>query len=641
MARLDIYIGGERLDVAENGIAFTFTPLRFCGGVLPDGISVDFTLPNTANNRRLLGVSGELYTGFPSSQKGMLVCGQFTKECRVDVKNTTADGIAVAVFAFSVPSGMADRLLWRLVPDTTQTIFDWRTAKDSDYGYFPIYTAESGHASGCYARHPFMSWGLDLKQAIESACGCVIDDTAAVNAYPSFLDLGILADGKRLCPENPTQCLYVALRTGEPYGYIYGGQHAVNDLESDGLFSWYQDQLGVFPEDWLWDGSGVKAPSEQTQTGATSITFDRDCEATITIRAIGSGNRTLSVNGTPFTVSVATFIGGTYYEGSTVEQFQEGDVLEFPGSGSNDDLLIMVEYSDYTIKETDYDRPLAYMPVNISFAMGTDPNEPDWSGWSYSYFGLWANAPKRSVRSLLTTMAWAVGCGIGYFGNELRFTDTTAQQAVNVRQRLINTISNEQTTFGGTNIIKWANDTFSREWTIGGLEGENVIFESEFQSPGLTRDGKRGVVDIYTVMLSDGNQNDWPVNYEDLNGVFGLQDHQQDPTKTYLMPFGKLSDMGLEKIAYAIEVQGEATDDISSADMLNAEGVGMFAKEIVYNPENQNFTYKAIVTSDKAVAVVPPTPGNEYKLLGVKIGGEFYLIGKKDNSNNYNLIGQQ
>lgn len=601
MANISIYIDGEPLDMAKSGISVTFTPLRFCGGVMSDGVSVDFTLPPTRRNMELLGMGGELYGGFPDDIRGLAVCGAFTRECRVSVKSVTAEGITAAVFLFAVPAGMADRLLWRLLPDDSFTIVPWYASLDDEYT-FPSYAAESGNALGCYARHPFLSWGGELKAAIEQACGCTIDDTAAAAVFSDFYDLGILADGKRLCPENPTQCLYVALRTGESYGYIYGGQHAVNDLESGGLFSWYRDQLGLFPESWQWDGSGVRAASEQRQTGATAITFNRDCEARITVRAIGSGVRTLEINGSPVALSVSTSIGGNYYEAVTNEQFAAGDTLAFVPMSANDDLLIKIDYTDYMIEEADYDRPLAYMPVDMSFTVGTDPLEPSWTGWSYSYFGLWANAPKRAVRSLMTTLAWAVGCELKVSGSEIAFTTTTLTEAVNVRQRLVTAVNNGAAMLNGKGLIKWRNEPFMR--TIGEGEGEEetTVFESEFQSPEvsdrrLTGVGLRTVVPIYDVQYSDGDQRDWPVQYTDMEGVFGLRVQVAiDPFEAELQPFGELSDMGLEAVGTGgiVEVEGVTTDDISAADTLNCEGVALLVEEAVYNSDNENFNYKAI-----------------------------------------------
>lgn len=599
MARLDIYIGGSPLDMAKSDISVTFTPLRFCGGVMSDGVSVDFTLPPTRHNMELLGMGGELYGGFPDDIRGLAVCGVFARKCRLSVKSVTAEGITAAVFLFAVPPGMADKLLWRLLPDDGGTIYPW-SASLGNMSMFPQYAAESGNALGCYARHPFLSWGGELKTAIEQACGCTIDDTAAAAAYPDFYDLGILADGKRLCPENPTQCLYVALRTSEAYGYIYGGQHTVNDLESGGLFSWYHDQLGLFPESWQWDGSGVRAASEQRQTGATAITFNRECEARITVRAIGSGVRTIEINGSPVALSVSTFIGGNYYEAVTNEQFAAGDTLAFVPMAANDDLLIKIDYTNYTIEEADYDRPLAYMPVSISFTMGTDPNEPDWTGWSYSYFGLWANAPKRSVRSLLTTMAWAVGCELKVSGSEIAFVAATLTEAVPVRQKLVTAVNNGAAMLIGKCLIKWRNDAFMR--TIGEGEEMTTIFESEFRSPEvsdrrLTGGGLRTVVPIYDVLYSDGDQRDWPVQYTDMEGVLGLRVQVAiDPFKAEFQPFGKLSDMGLEAVGTGgiVEVEGVTTDDISAADALNCEGVALLVEEAVYNSDNENFNYKAI-----------------------------------------------
>ena len=599
MVNLSIYIDGTPIDIATGGdMTFTFQSMRFCGNAIPDGISVDITLPDTVNNRTLLGVSGELYQDLAGDTRGEIVTPSFRRECRVSVKSVTRDGITVAVFIFTVPSGMADRTLWRLKHDDQSTIFDWKTAAAAKYGDWPYYIAEEGKALGCYARHPFLTWGVWLKQAIEDECGCVIDDTVAVNAYHDFLDIGVVADGKRLCPENPTQCLQVSFKNGETDGYISGGQHAVNDLECGGLFSWYEDQLGVFPNGWLWNTSGIRTAAERDYTDLPRVvTFDRGCAATIIIRGINdwTGDVSVNVGGTTYTPSF-NWESGNYYKATLAVSVQAGDTMTFATVGTiEDDLLVKIDYTGYTIEEGDYDRVLAYMPADISFTMGTDPDEPDWTGWSYSYFGFWANMPKRTVRSLLTTLAWLTGCGLDVSGNTVTFGALDAS-IVEVRQRLIDTVSLEGGTFGRNNIVKWRDsDQYAIQWSGDVGDDEVVVFESDFMTVLAGRRVDDWVIPIYTLQYGDGNQHDWPVQYSNLGGVLGVLDFRDDPSVMGVKPCGRLSAMGLDSISGNVEVEGMTTDDnITAANELNAEGVRLAVKEIVYNAASGVFTYTAV-----------------------------------------------
>lgn len=630
---MEIYIDNELLDMPADGgeITETITNVRFCGDVLSDDFTTDFDVPLTRKNRRLLGLYTEFYTGHPQRVECVAYKRGERYTAQLTVNSTTETTANVTLFTPVLFASIDNLSLWRLQVDSASTIYKWaEDAAALDTVPFPKYIAEKGNFAGCYARHA-VATHTDIMQGVLATQGgnLSLDESEFVAVGWDLQDLTVVATKKTVCPQNPTQCILAISESGTTDFSIFGGQHIVNDLKME-------EQPTYSGGQWLPNGT------------VQSFTFNRSCNATVTVEKWnkdGIYDADIYINGVAQNMVDNTGGSGSITSKTTTKTFNEGDVLNIVSDQMSGDKFIMAKfvYSGYNIAEADYEEELDYLPVSADWSAWGATLGPSHSDWSFSYFGLWCNMPEISVKSYLTTVSWVSGMQYVLEQSPTLTLKLTAlsDDAKTIEKHWVESVAMTSSTIGRTNIIRYKDGKPSAILTAEGseLEGEKVLFESEFSNVKATRDPKKGYVPIYEMEQDDEvlEAHNWKVNYEDCEGYIGLLYYNPDLPISSLGTPPALTTMELQDFGSVVEVKGWTRQDIRRDSSVIIDGLRFALTSVEWDDDTDRFHYTAILTKSPFSNEVQPT--QTFELLGVKIGGDYYLIGKKDNSNNYNLIG--
>jgi len=634
---MEIYIDNELLDMPADGgeITETITNVRFCGDVLSDDFTTDFDVPLTRKNRRLLGLYTEFYTGHPQRVECVAYKRGERYTAQLMVNSTTDTTANVTLFTPVLFASIDNLSLWRLQVDSASTIYKWSDeVKKTNSLKFPSYIAEKGNIAGCYGRHPVASH-LDIMQGVLATQGgnLSLDESEFIGSgdFYNLNILGVVATKKTVCPQNPTQCILAISESGTTDFSIFGGQHIVNDLKMEKQPTYSGGQ-------WLPNGT------------VQSFTFKRSCNATVTVEKWnkdGIYDADIYINGVAQNMVDNTGGSGSITSKTTTKTFNEGDVLTIVSDEMSGDKLIMAKfvYTGYNIAEADYEEELDYLPVSADWSAWGATLAPSHTDWSFSYFGLWCNMPEISVKSYLTTVSWLTSMQYVLEQSPTLTLKLTAlsDDAKTIEKHWVESVAMTSSTIGRTNIIRYKDGKPSAILTAEGseLEGEKVLFESEFSNVRSTRNWHKGYVPIYEMEQDDdvADAHNWKVNYEDCEGYLGLLYLDTDIIYCNLEQPPKLTTMEMQDFGSVVEVKGWTRQDIRRDSSVIIDGLRFALTSVEWDDDTDRFHYTAILTKSPFSNEVQPT--QTFELLGVKTNGQFYLIGKKDNSNNYNLIGQQ
>lgn len=624
---MDIYIKGERLETANPDTTITWRDVRFCENVIGDAVSTDFDVPLTPKNRRLLELYGELYDGHPRRVEAVAYLGTFMRDCSLEVCSIDGATATCTLYISQISTLLEGVMLNDIIPDDSSTLLRWH--EDTSIGNFPSYVAEKGNVAGLWKRHPVADF-LTIANAITASRGVTIDISDV--SEPMALDYSVICTGKRICPTNKIQVLLGIAASGQDQFSIFGGQHIVNDLDCKKVQ--YASGMWV-PEDY-----------------AYSIVFNRNCKANIVTQyapnmqggALEGWEAEAYINGNPINIFEHS---SAYIKEKTTNgfSFSKGDVLTIEADMTVYDktVMVMLEYTDYEIEESDYGNTLNYLPVSHDWSDYT--NNPyignftdDHSTWSFSYFGIFCNLPPLSVKSWLTTLAWCWGVKIVRNENDSRLVKFTTLTDVDVEvERMqvekISTVGE----LAKVNYVGWDNDVINGRFTAEGdaLEESKDIFKSEFKMPGVTRDG-RVWLPIYEVELEEsGDSRNWKCNYTDFDGVIAVL-IALDGIPT-LMPPHPLSMMGLSDFGNFVQIEGWTFNDLTNADNIIVDGVKFAIVEVEFDTKDNTYHYTAVKLKE---AIENNVIAQVRKLIGFKSGSTYYILGEQKDTDKYNLIGE-
>lgn len=589
---MEIYIDNELLDMPADGgeITETITNVRFCSDVLSDDFTTDFDVPLTRKNRRLLGLYTEFYTGHPQRVACVAYKSGERYTAQLTVNSVTDSTANVTLFTPVLFASIDNLSLWRLQVDSASTIYKWaEDAAALDTVPFPKYITEKGNIAGCYARHP-VATHTDIMQGVLATQGgnLSLDESEFVAVDWDLQDLTVVATKKTVCPQNPTQCLLAIAESGSYDFSIFGGQHIVNDLKME--------------EQPIYSG-GQWLPSGTVQ----SFTFNRRCNATVTVEKWnkdGIYDADIYINGVAQNMVDNTGGTGSIKSKTTTKTFYEGDVLTMVSDQMSGDKIIMVKfvYSGYNIADADYEEELDYLPVSADWSAWGASFPPSHTDWSFSFFGLWCNMPDISIKSYLTTVCWVAG--MQYVLEQLptltlKLTALTDDEKT-VEKHWVESVAMTSSTIGRTNIIRYKDGKPSAILTAEGseLEGEKVLFESEFSSVKATRDSKKGYVPIYEMEQDDEvlDAHNWKVNYEDCDGYLGLLYYNSDLPISSLGVPPKLSTMEMRDFGSVVEVKGWTRQDIRRDSSVIIDGLRFALTSVEWDDDTDRFHYTAIFT---------------------------------------------
>ena len=634
---MEIYIDNELLDMPAGGgeITETITNIRFCESVLSDDFTTDFDVPLTRKNRRLLGLYTEFYKGHPQR----VACVAYKRgeryTAQLTVNSTTDTTANVTLFTPVLFASIDSLSLWRLQVDSASTIYKWaEDAAALDTVPFPKYISEKGNIAGCYARHA-VATHTDIMQGFLATQGgnLSLDESEFVAVGWDLQDLTVVATKKTVCPQNPTQCILAISESGTTDFSIFGGQHIVNDLKME-------EQPTYSGGQWLPNGT------------VQSFTFNRSCNATVTVEKWnkdGIYDADIYINGVAQNMVDNTGGSGSVTSKTTTKTFNEGDVLTIVSNQMSGDKFIMVKfvYSDYNIAEADYEEELDYLPVSADWSAWGATLAPSHTDWSFSYFGLWCNMPDISVKSYLTTVSWVTGMQYVLLqGPPLTLKLTALDTNVKTLEReWVESIAMTSGRVGKLTWIRYRDSDYGRKVLTAkgdGLEDNKALFTSDFAPVLATRENGKGYVPIYE-MEQDAevlDAHNWKVNYTDCEAVIGLLYYNPDlPISTLGVP-PALSNMGFGNFNGIVEIQGWTRQDIRRDSTIAIDGVKFALTEVEWEDSTDQFHYTAIkINITEYETYTPPTPGNQRHLVGIKIDGNYYIIGEKV-STDYNLIGK-
>ena len=638
---MEIYVRGELLDVpANSGIDISYQNIRFGGSVLPDAVTTDIDIPLNKKNRRLLDIKFEFFFG----KANRVPCVVYTNGGRyvgyIVVNSAKEYTASITLYLSMSFAGLSDVPLRNLIEDDASTIYRWYESQAGNgTSIWPKYAVEKQSTKGCYGRHPVADH-LVISSAISSRIGAPIDESdwqiPQDDNYWDINDIAVVATGKYVTPTNPTQCIVCLCAGGESVFGIFGGQHIVNDLVAD--------------EQPFWNGSKWYPSSFASQ-----MVFNRDCTATIQCEKHTvwyDYNVYAYVNGT----ELSWFTNASGYaerlDITTVTyNFKAGDVLQFKVNGgdliTDKVLMLRFDFSNYGITNDDYDNDLNYQPVSVEWTDWVNTTKPyDHSDWSFSYFGLWNNMPEKSVKDYLTTICWMSDMRYVRTDNPLSLKMVSLGGGGRTLEReQVDDVVFSSDKLGKVNFIRYKDEAIPSAVIYAngdGLEDEKVLFESEFRTPSSPRDllmRKHVCVPIYEVDFEEEgvDSENWSVKYEDLEGVIAMICHDEDYIWAYLTMPPLLKTMNLSDFDSVVEIEGWTRQQIAAEESFVIDGERFAVVTVDYNDDNETYHYTALRISDKVEQPMPPA--ETYIMLGVEVGGEYYLIGKEENSE-YNIIGQ-
>lgn len=427
MKDFSIQLQGGSLDVYDQDIGMSWTPIRFSDG-LSDAFSTDITIPKTENNMRLLEVSGLLDSsaqlfGDKIVPSVLMLAGE-PVDTALQVVEITEDDIKVCLYERTLPPEVTDRKLNEFFTDDNSTIWPWcPDTMNHNTGEFRPYHYGMGYDARYAQYHPskplseLMAWVNSQLQGNQQL------------PLPWNADgLYAVATNKYVCPQNEIQVLeFNDTDMDNGFFNLHGGQHVANDLEFG--------------------------------SSSDRVTFNRPCSVTATIRVVwfrkpGAGNRNLYVSRNSLDVMTCTVPSASVEFGSSVYHwsgvFSEGDYLRFrmPDTGkySSFSVVVRLNVHGYDIYDDDYGTELKYVwrlprwRVKSTQSWGgaeyyipSDGNHHNLlpgsymqtSYLSFAYFGYYCNLPEITIKELLFGICWLNGQKIVRGSNSAVFADAT------------------------------------------------------------------------------------------------------------------------------------------------------------------------------------------------------------------------
>lgn len=612
MKDFSIQLQGGSLDVYDQDIGMSWTPIRFSDG-LSDAFSTDITIPKTENNMRLLEVSGLLDSsaqlfGDKIVPSVLMLAGE-PVDTALQVVEITEDDIKVCLYERTLPPEVTDRKLNEFFTDTNDTIWPWcPDTMEHNIGDFRPYHYGMGYDARYAQYHP-------SKPLSELMAG--VNPQLQGNQQlplPWNADgLYAVATNKYVCPQNAVQVVeFNDTDMDNGFFNLHGGQHVANDLEFG--------------------------------SSSNKITYNRYVrvlvELTICWRKKGTTaqNKNFYVFRNALSHSTVTIPSGSQQCGYTTAtvwcDMDEGDYIQFrmPETDKFHHVSVIAKLTNryYTVFDDDYGTELEYvwrMPrFRYTGTYGAGPFYADCDGTSFgmlktdgtyyyvptqylsfAYFGYFANLPEITIKDLLFGICWLNGQKIVRGSNSAVFADATDNMVL--EDVYIEALRPSPDVLGQRNCVRFTGQEeggvvseIANTW----LEKTKTLHESPFAY--TTSWGSTASLPQYSnpekETDSDGNVTGYSCDFEEVDG-FALCGKS---TSVNLKPL-TINKMGLNELKRAMEADIVTRDaGVKDMDYVYVNGHKFMVVEGDRDMGEGITTLRALLVPGKTYNIIPFTP---------------------------------
>lgn len=515
-----ILINSTELDVAAGQeVSFHFSNMRF-SDVFANSFSTDFDLPLTSNNIRVLGVYGLIDR--PQQLFGSLIeCQVLTRaenrRGRMQVNSINNGAINVTLYMSELPTELSLPLA-QLIPDTAATIYRWQDWESRAY--------ETPSSSRAFDNKTYYDRGdgipvmpnvklSELFARIATASGMTIDTGA-------LADYRIMCSRLVVCPQNQRQIIYYECRN-TAMTLQRAGQHITNEVKVD--------------------------PVDIATVPAYPIEINRDCRIYLVLSAVRSLSATdiavwLQHNGAWSSVTLTS--------GRAIINATAGDIVAFTSTYTGS-LIVDMTISEYEIREDDYD-------TKLTLDVGADYSTPSWytGGGAYVYIGLMCNLPQLTAKELLSAIGWQIGKIIEV--NDMSLTYNQPNRYATIDAEIVS-YAPQSDALGRVNVIQGADgDQLAKFYVDAVLQAEKVFHKSPFVSLATALHGDSmqwAVIDLF--------ERTEPFDYVGVEGGV-LTVAASSGTTSYLTAPSSVSFLGVDSLAFVMEIEGVTLADITHLD---------------------------------------------------------------------------
>jgi len=515
-----ILINSTELDVtAGQDVSFHFANMRF-SDVFANSFSTDFDLPLTSNNIRVLGVYGLIDR--PQQLFGSLIeCQVLTRgenrRGRMQVNSIKNGAVNVTLYMSELPTELSLPLA-RLIPDTAATIYSWLDWESRAY--------ETPSSSRAFDNKTYYDRGdgipvmpnvklSELFARIATASGMTIDTG-------TLADYRLMCSRLVVCPQNQRQIIYYECNN-TAMTLQRAGQHITNEVKAD--------------------------PVDIATVPAYPIEINRDCRIYLVLSAVRSLSDTeivvwLQHNGAWSSVTLTS--------GRAIINATAGDIVAFTSTYTGS-LIVDMTISEYEIREDDYD-------TKLTLDVGADYSTPSWytGGGAYVYIGIMSCLPKLTAKELLSAIGWQIGKIIEV--NDMSLTYNQPNRYATIDAEIVS-YAPQSDALGRVNIIQGADGgQLAKFYVDAVLQAEKVFHKSPFVTLATALHGDSmqwAVIDLF--------ERTEPFDYVGVEGgVLTLA--ASNGTTSYLTAPSSVSFLGVDALAFVMEIEGVTLSDITHLD---------------------------------------------------------------------------
>lgn len=515
-----ILINSTELDVtAGQDVSFHFANMRF-SDVFANSFSTDFDLPLTSNNIRVLGVYGLIDR--PQQLFGSLIeCQVLTRgenrRGRMQINSIKNGAVNVTLYMSELPTELSLPLA-RLIPDTAATIYSWLNWESRAY--------ETPTTSRAFDNKTYYDRGdgipvmpnvklSELFARIATASGMTINTGA-------LADYRLMCSRLVVCPQNQRQIIYYECNN-TAMTLQRAGQHITNEVKAD--------------------------PVDIATVPAYPIEINRDCRIYLVLSAVRSLSASeiavwLQHNGAWSSVTLT--------DGRAIINATAGDIVAFT-STYRGSLIVDLKISEYEIREDDYD-------TKLTLDVGADYSTPSWytGGGAYVYIGIMCCLPQLTAKELLSAIGWQIGKIIEV--NDMSLTYNQPNRYATIDAEIVS-YAPQSDALGRVNVIQGADGgQLAKFYVDAVLQAEKVFHKSPFVSLATALHGGNmqwAVIDLF--------ERTEPFDFVGVEGGV-LTIAASSGTTSYLTAPPSVSFLGVDSLAFVMEIEGVTLADITHLD---------------------------------------------------------------------------
>ena len=545
-----ILINSTELDVtAGQDVSFHFSNMRF-SDVFAKSFSTDFDLPLTSNNIRVLGVYGLIDR--PQQLFGSLIeCQVLTRgdnrRGRMQINSIKNGAVNVTLYMSELPTELSLPLA-RLIPDTAATIYSWLDWERRAY--------ETPTTSRAFDNKTYYDRGdgipvmpnvklSELFARIATASGMTIN-------MGELADYRIMCSRLVVCPQNQRQIIYYECRN-TAMTLQRAGQHITNEVKAD--------------------------PVDIATVPAYPIEINRDCRIYLVLNAVRSLSDTdiavwLQHNGAWSSVTLTS--------GRAIINATAGDIVAFTSTYTGS-LIVDMTISEYEIREDDYN-------TKLTLDVGADYSTPSWytGGGAYVYIGIMCCLPQLTAKELLSAIGWQIGKIIEVNDMELTYNQPNRYATIDAE---IVSYAPQSDALGRVNVIQGADGGQLAKFYIDAvLQAEKVFHKAPFVTLATALHGDSmqwAVIDLF-----DRTE---PFDFVGVGGgVLTLA--ASSGTTSYLTAPPSVSYLGVDALAFVMEIEGVTLADITHLDYVVINSHTYMVEEGDTDELTGMTTFKALLT---------------------------------------------